>query len=151
MHEGLSLVLAEICVSAPAQLSLEERVGDTCQIRQQVLVATQGVYPGDYTPIAGINNAGNGQLPGGYSYNQPKMSASQLAAAQAAAATNAKADHSLANDVTQVVGSKVTQADAAAVQSALGEQVWPNKIPFRPSHAPLLGAHASHAQQTRAS
>ena len=65
----------------------------------------------------------HGQLPGGYTNNQPKMSASQLAAAQAAAATNAKNDHSLANDVTQVVGSKVTQADAAAVQSSLGQQV----------------------------
>lgn len=86
--------------------------------------APQGVYAGDYTPIAGINNAGTGQLPGGYSYNQPKLSASQLAAAQATAAANAQAGHSLANDVTQVVGSKVTQSDAAAVQSSLGQQVW---------------------------
>ncbi len=99
----------------------------------------QGGSAGDYMPIASINNAGAGQLPGGYSYNQPKMPASQLAAAHAAAATNAKADHLLANDVTQVVGSKDTQSNAAAVDASLGKQVWPltqRELPFDPHILP---------------
>ena len=78
------------------------------------------MYVGDYTPIASINNAGGGQLPSGYSYNQPTISASQLRPSRPRPRPMPRANHSLANDVMQVVGSKVMQSDAAAVESSLG-------------------------------
>ena len=55
---------------------------------------------GDYAEYAPIQDAGTGLLPGGYT-NNPKVSASALAASQQVNAANQK--QQLASDVTQVL------------------------------------------------